>query len=378
MAIGEEIWTEEPKPGQIGSVKNRHRRSRSEDLNNVGETPGWTARKRKLYFDPNVDETPGSTARKRQLHLVPNVDQTPGWTPPNEWKLIFDPNVAAQEWTAFRLLISTTDVAAFNLYKHMNSFKKYYLRKENVEVNFHSVATGVGIVMVLVKRDSIRSVLLALFAFAVHHRYLLRSMPYDKCVTRLLVPAAHAKKLIILYTLKSHPHSLNMYLTGNMAAFFPGDVIVNVEGDREYVHKTVESVVSYLGEFGVDESTMLELKIGKGIRSSYQGMCVPEKTYSDVKAEGEFMARKCLRIPLSCIDDLIGKDGANIIKKIGESSPEVYVSLETFTLREVIIHIEGKCYSDVEVVVDVMEGLIRDQKKDAQFVFCKHDSRGSL
>ncbi|VFQ99558.1 unnamed protein product [Cuscuta campestris] len=343
MATGEEIWTEESKPGQIGSVKNRHRRSRSEDLNNVGETPGWTARKRKLYFDPNVDETPGCTARKRQLRLVPNVDQTPGWTPPNEWKLIFDPNVAAQEWTAFRLLISTTDDAAFNLYKHMNSFKKYYLTKENVEVNFHSVATGVGIVM---KRDSIRSVLLALFAFAVHHRHLLRSMPYDKCVTRLLVPAAHAKKLIILYTLKSHPRSLNMYLTGNMAAFFPGDVIVNVEGDREYVHKTVESVVSYLGEFGVDESTMLELKIGKGIRSSYQGMCVPEKTYSDVKAEGEFM---------HTVQSLSPSWSVAICGLVtGESSPEVYVSLETFTLKEVIIHIGGKRYSDVEVAVDVM------------------------
>lgn len=320
---------EEPKPAQNGSVKNHHRWSRSEDLN-VDETQGWTSKKRKLFFEPNV---------------------------------------VAQEWTVFRLLISTNDDVAMNRHECEIRLLKSVYAKKNVEVDFHSVATGVGVVMISAKRDSMRSILHAVTAFDEVHGYFMRSMPYEECVTRLLVPAAHAKKLIILYTMKPHPRKLKVYLTGNMAGFFPGDVIVDVRGRRDCVHETVDSVVSYLGEFGVEESMMSELNSRNGSRPSNHGTCVPGKTYSDVKAERESSLFHDFRqIPLRYTEDLIGKDGANM-EKIRESSPEASVYLETFTLRQVIVNVVGECYLDVKGAEDVMEGLIPDEKKDGENVF---------
>ncbi|VFQ80539.1 unnamed protein product [Cuscuta campestris] len=271
------------------------------------------------------------------------------------------------EWTVFRLLISTNDEVAMDCHESKINLLKSLYAKKKVEVDFHSVATGVGVVMVSAKRDSMRSILHAVTAFDEVHRYFLHSMPYEQCVTRLLVPAAHAKKLIILYTMKPHPSRLSVYLSGNMTGFFPGDVIVDVSGRRDCVLETVDSVVSYLGEFGVEESMKSELNSRNCIRPSNHGACVPEKAERKSSTECSLF-HDFTRIPLRYTEDLIGKDGANM-KKIRESCPEASVYLETFTLKQVVVSVKGKCYLDVKGAEDVLEGLIPDEKKDGEYVF---------
>lgn len=73
-----------------------------------------------------------------------NVNKPQGWSA-KKMNLLLEPNVDAQDWTFFRLLISTNDDVATNRYKCKIRHMKPYYGKKNVEVDYHSVATGVGV-----------------------------------------------------------------------------------------------------------------------------------------------------------------------------------------------------------------------------------------
>ncbi|VFQ99543.1 unnamed protein product [Cuscuta campestris] len=323
-------------------------------------------------------DTHGTYTKKRELSQELNVD-TQG--PSTKRKSLVEPNLATQDpyaigkcneltpgWIVFRMLIPTNNDDAINRYKRHICHLKSHFEKKNVEVDFHSIATGVGVVMVSAKRDPRRSIA-HVNAFNKVHRSFLHTMPYENCLTRLLVPASFAKRLIILYTIKSNPCRLKLYLTDNISVFCPGDVIVDVEGSRGHVRNMIASIVPYLETFEVDETMMSEFKAGNGIRPSYREIHAPEKTFSGVKAQREYMVCDHKRIPLSYIDYLIGKDGANI-KNIWKSSPAASVYLKTFTLKEVIISIEGECYLDAKDAEIAMEDLIpEDEKIDGELVF---------
>ncbi|VFQ80532.1 unnamed protein product [Cuscuta campestris] len=327
---------EAPEPGRNGSVKNLHCRSKSEGSLSSDLPP----EQRQLFQELNVDDTlvndtQGSSVKKRKLYL--------------------ELNVAAQEWTVLRLLIPTNDDDAINSFKCQIRQLETHYEKKNVEVDFYSATTGVGVVMVSAKRDSRHAVTHVVNAFDEVHRYFLHTMSNENCLTRLLVPASHAKKLIILYTIKSdNPCQLTMYLTDNISVFFPGDVIIDVEGNRKHVHARIESIVPYLVEFAVDESMMSEFKAGNGIRPSYPKIYTPGKAPSCVKAQRDSMVHESTEIPLSYIDYLIGEDGTNI-KMIWKSSPTASVSLNPFTLKEVIISIEGEGDLEVEDAQNAIE-----------------------
>ncbi|VFQ80504.1 unnamed protein product [Cuscuta campestris] len=175
--------------------------------------------------------------------------------------------------------------------------------------------------------------------------------------------------MIIFHTIFPDPYRLYVYLTDNMPVFFPGDVIVEVEGKRGEVHETIESIVSYLGDFEVDGRMMSELRAGKVICSPFFEK-VACGAYSGVKPRRKFMIKESTRIPLAYFDYFIGKKG-EAIKKIWESSPTASVYFDTFTAKEVYICIEGECDSEVEDAKDALEELIPKDKKivDGKHVF---------
>ncbi|VFQ63039.1 unnamed protein product [Cuscuta campestris] len=354
-----------PQPWPNGSVKNHrelsHRRTKSEGTLFLEIHPGHRhlfqalpLEKRKLLGKLNLDDTQGLPTKKRKIIRGLNgITQSPS--------SIGETNDLKPRWTVFRLLIPTMDDEA----NHYNRYLKPNFDRKDVEVDFHSAA-GVGVVMVSAKRDSIlcrRSINHAVNVFKEVHRCFLRTIPLE-CLTRLLVPAAHAKSLIILNTIKSCPWRLTIYLTDNMPVFFPGDVIVDVEvnfplpGD---VLNHMESVVSDLGELAIDDCMKSKFKSGKNIRPSYREISAPGKSSSKVKPRREYAIWQFRRIPLSYIDHIIGEDGANL-EKIWKSSP-ASVYLETATAKEVVISILGESYKEIKAAKEVMEELIPDDKK---------------
>ncbi|VFQ80505.1 unnamed protein product [Cuscuta campestris] len=326
---------EAAQPVLKGAFKKHLRRSQSEGslfLDLPPDSPEQTLLSQEL----NVDETQGSFSKRRKLFL--------------------EPNAATKGLTVFRMLISTKDDDSIDCFKGQIFNLKSKYEKKNVEVNLLPVATGVGVVMVSAKRDSKCSSTHALNAFDEVHENYLQTMPYENCLTRLLVPASHAKKMIIFHTIFPDPYRLYVYLTDNMPVFFPGDVIVEVEGKRGEVRETIESIVSYLGDFEVDGRMMSELRAGKVLHSPFfeEVAC---GAYSGVKPRRKFMIKESTRIPLAYFDYFIGKKG-EAIKKIWKSSPTASVYFDTFTAKEVYICIEGESDSDVEDAKDALEELI--------------------
>lgn len=258
------------------------------------------------------------------------------------------------------MLIPTVDGDAIDQYNH---YLKPHFDRKDVEVDFY-FKYGVGIVMVSAKWDSKRSIDDAVNVFEEIHRFFLQTIPSMVYLTRLLVPAAHAKKLIILHSIKSCPWTLTIYLIYSLSVLFPGDVIVDVEvnfplpGD---VLNHMESVVSDLGELAIDDCMKSKFKSGKNIRPSYREISAPGKSSSKVKPRREYAIWQFRRIPLSYIDHIIGEDGANL-EKIWKSSP-ASVYLETATAKEVVISILGESYKEIKAAKEVMEELIPDDKK---------------
>ncbi|VFQ99579.1 unnamed protein product [Cuscuta campestris] len=73
---------EAPEPGRNGSVKNLHRRSKSEGISLSSDLPPEQRQfsqvlpppyRRKLFQELNVDDTQGSSVKKRKLYLELNV-----------------------------------------------------------------------------------------------------------------------------------------------------------------------------------------------------------------------------------------------------------------------------------------------------------------
>ncbi|VFQ99584.1 unnamed protein product [Cuscuta campestris] len=204
--------------------------------------------------------------------------------------------------------------------------------------------------MVSAKKDSRRSTVHAVEVFREIYYlfYPVLRIFEGKRLIRLLVPAAHTKRLIALHTIRSPSSKLAIYLTDNVSFLSSGDVIVEVQEDQSMdENEIMESVFSDLGELTVDESMVSEIKAT--VRASQLN-------------------------PLSYIDYIIGKDGSNI-DNIRESIP-ASVFIRIFTLKEVTISIVGETRHEVEVAATVMEDLIpKHLKKDGKPVlmhWCTH------
>ncbi|VFQ59030.1 unnamed protein product [Cuscuta campestris] len=165
-------------------------------------------------------------------------------------------------------------------------------------------------VMVSAKRDSRHSTAHAINVFDEVHQYFLHTLnSEEQCLTRLLVPAAHAKKFFVFHTLKAYPCTLSIYLADNLSVFSPGDVIFDAEGERRGVREAVQSMLFYLGEFAVDEQKLSEYKAGNGIRPSPYEICTSRIVYNGPRAERKHETVDSSRIAVSHIDHIIGKDG---------------------------------------------------------------------
>ncbi|VFQ59039.1 unnamed protein product [Cuscuta campestris] len=219
--------------------------------------------------------------------------------------------------------------------------------------------------MVSAKEDSRRSATHAVRVICTLYSSFLLQMPFKgRYLIRLLVPAAHTKRLIILQTINSHSCKPVIYLTDNVSFLSLGDVIVEVEGYCRHIDEAMRSVYSDLGEFRVDESMVCELKANNGIHPSAHG-CGSGVRF---QRASEVLASKA--IPLSYIDLIIGKDGANVENIRKSSRASVY--LKPYTLREVTICIVGESYADVEAAKCAIEDLIpEDRKKDGKRVFAE-------
>ncbi|RAL44938.1 hypothetical protein DM860_003697 [Cuscuta australis] len=262
------------------------------------------------------------------------------------------------------MLIPAKDDADIRGY---NILLKPLFEKNSVVVDFQFLS-GVGIVMVSAKKDSKHSTAHAIDVFDEVHKYFLSTMPCQECcLTRLLVPAAHAKKLIIFHTLKSYPCNLNIYLTDSMSVFSPGGVIVDIEGESEDVREAALLILSDLREFGIDEKMLLEFKAGDGIRPSSYEISSSGFAYLGLRAPRRREIIHSRRIPLLYIDYIMGKDGANL-DNIFKSSP-TSVILKKFSLKEVLIYIVGESVTEVKAAEKVMEDLIPDKKKGGLPVF---------
>ncbi|VFQ96307.1 unnamed protein product [Cuscuta campestris] len=171
-----------------------------------------------------------------------------------------------------------------------NNVLKQYFEKDNVGVDFYEA----GIVMVSAKEDSWRSKTNAVHVFhAIYDMFLLRmSCLKGRYLIRLLVPAAHTKKLIVLQTINSHSHKPVIYLTDNIPFLSSGDVIIEVEEDRRHIDEIMLSVYSDLREFRVDESMVFELKATNGIHPSNRVM--------SAHGFGMKLRRHCKIYSLSC------------------------------------------------------------------------------
>ncbi|VFQ80536.1 unnamed protein product [Cuscuta campestris] len=286
------------------------------------------------------------------------------------------------------MLIPTVDGDAIDQYNH---YLKPHFDRKDVEVDFY-FKYGVGIVMVSAKWDSKRSIDEAVNVFEEIHRLFLQTIPSMVYLTRLLVPAAHAKKLIILHSIKSRPWTLTIYLIDSLSVLFPGDVIVDVEvSNPARICDGMKSVLRDLREFGVDESMMSKFKTGNYICPSYHEISAPGngksssmmskfktgnyicpsshkisapgngKSSSMMKPPKEYAILEFKRIPLSFIDYIIGEDGANL-GKIWKSS-QAFVYLQTHSAKEVVINIVGETYEVTKDSKDAMEELIPNDKK---------------
>ncbi|VFQ59038.1 unnamed protein product [Cuscuta campestris] len=340
---------------KVGFVQNHdqlgHRRTKSQESLPLELPPeqrhlfqALTSKKRKLFQELNLDDINDSSTKKR--------------------KVLRELNVEAQGWTVFRMLVPAKDDGVI---KGFNSLLKPRFEKNNVEVDFQFVA-GVGIAMVSAKNDSRHSTTHAIDVFDEVHKYFLSTMPCQECcLTRLLVPAANAKKLIIFDTLKSYPCNINIYLTDNMSVFSPGGVIVDIEGESEDVREAALLILSDLREFGIDEKMLLEFKAGDGIRPSSYEISSFGFAYLGLRAPRRREIIHSRRIPLLYIDYIMGKDGANL-DNIFKSSP-TSVILKKFSLKEVLIYIVGESVTEVKAAEKVMEAMGLKSSGDLGFSF---------
>ncbi|VFQ80537.1 unnamed protein product [Cuscuta campestris] len=302
----------------------------------------------------NVDAQGPSLKRKSLLEL--NVAKCNELTP---------------AWILFRMMIPTPSVGWVD---RCNRRIKHSYGQENdynVKVDFYAAGGGFGIVMVSAKKDSRRSTVHAVEVFREIYYlfYPVLRIFEGKRLIRLLVPAAHTKRLIALHTIRSPSSKLAIYITDNVSFLSSGDVIVEVQEDQSMdENKIMESVFSDLGELTVDESMVSEIKATNGIHPSKHVISACGKTPSGVKVRRGFEVKASQLIPLSYIDYIIGKDGSNV-DNIRESSP-ASVFIRISTLKEVTISIVGETRHEVEVAATVMEDMIpKHLKKDGKPVF---------